>query len=373
VNSKTLSASIRKTAGKARSFTATITTDSVDRDGEVVIPAGMNSKDYEKNPVLLYEHDALKPIGKMLKMARKDRSIEAEFALAPRPEGHTGDWLPDTVAALMDFGALNTMSIGFMGTEARPASKADTERFGEGVRRVYGKWKLLEVSVVSLPANQDAIITAVRKGLVTAAAVKRFGVTVPERPVEIKNCGTGSEGFEEGNTCQGGGSGGGGGGGSDKPSGGSKPKMPEKPPTPPKKGSAGEQWGKSPVEGLDPPARPHDLKLPKDPGRINMSETIAAVEAMGYEYGGERPVIAERTSYFKLTDESGNTREVSSRDLSLLIYGNSEFEEYRDVRVPVKRPRKHLILVTIPAVAADDRARIVRDEIARARGRIYAD
>jgi HK97 family phage prohead protease len=186
MNSKTLSASIRKTAGKARSFTATITTDSVDRDGEVVIPAGMNSKDYERNPVLLYEHDALKPIGKMLKMSRKDRSIEAEFALAPRPEGYAGDWLPDTVAALMDFGALNTMSIGFMGTEARPASKADTERFGNGVRRVYGKWKLLEVSVVSLPANQDAIITAVRKGLVSAAAVKRFGVTVPDAPAPVE-------------------------------------------------------------------------------------------------------------------------------------------------------------------------------------------
>lgn len=184
MNSKHLSASIRKSA-KPRTFVATITTDSVDRDGEVVIPAGMNSKEYERNPVLLYEHDALKPIGKMLTMKRGDRSIEAEFALAPRPEGHAGDWLPDTVAALMDFGALNTMSIGFMGTEARPASKADTERFGNGVRRVYGKWKLLEVSVVSLPANQDAIITAVRKGLVSASAVKRFGVTVPDEPAPV--------------------------------------------------------------------------------------------------------------------------------------------------------------------------------------------
>ena len=186
MNSKTLSASIRKSAGKARTFTATITTDSVDRAGEVVIPAGMNSKDYERNPVLLYEQDTLKPIGKMLKMKRGDRAIEAEFALAPRPEGHAGDWLPDTVAALLDFGALNTMSIGFLGTEARPASKADTERFGEGVRRVYGKWKLLEVSVVSIPANQDAIITAVRKGLVSAAAVKRFGVTVPDAPAPVE-------------------------------------------------------------------------------------------------------------------------------------------------------------------------------------------
>ena len=163
-----------------------ITTDSVDRDGEVVIPAGMNSKEYEANPVLLYEHDVKQPIGKMLKMRRNERNIEAEFALAPRPETHVGEWFPDTVAALMDFGALNTMSIGFLGLEARPASKADSEKYGDGVRRVYGKWKLLEVSVVSIPANQDAIITAVRKGLCSPAVAKRFGVTVPDAPAPIR-------------------------------------------------------------------------------------------------------------------------------------------------------------------------------------------
>ena len=176
MNSKHLQASIRKAAGKPSTFVATITTDSVDRDGEVVVPSGMHSRDYERNPVLLYEHDVQKPIGKMLKMARKERSIEAEFALAPRPANHEGEWFPDTVASLMEFGALNTMSIGFMGTEARPASKADTEKYGPGCRRVYGKWKLLEVSVVSIPANQDAIVTAVRKGLVSADAAKGFGV-----------------------------------------------------------------------------------------------------------------------------------------------------------------------------------------------------
>ena len=183
MNSKTLQATIRKQAGKASTFVATITTDSVDRDGEVVVPSGMNSRDYERNPVLLYEHDVKSPIGKMLGMKRGERSIEAEFALAPRPDNHVGEWFPDTVASLMDFGALNTMSIGFLGMEARPASKADTEKYGTGVRRVYGKWKLLEVSVVSVPANQDAIVTAVRKGLVTSDAVKPFGITVPESAI----------------------------------------------------------------------------------------------------------------------------------------------------------------------------------------------
>ena len=190
MNSKTLQATIRKQAGKASTFVATITTDSVDRDGEVVVPGGMNSRDYERNPVLLYEHDVQKPIGKMLSMKRNERSIDAEFALAPRPDNHVGEWFPDTVASLMDFGALNTMSIGFLGMEARPASKADTEKYGNGVKRVYGKWKLLEVSVVSVPANQDAIVTAVRKGLVTSDAVKPFGIAVPDAAIvpQVRKC-----------------------------------------------------------------------------------------------------------------------------------------------------------------------------------------
>jgi HK97 family phage prohead protease len=186
MNSKHLNATILKAAGKPSTFVATITTDSIDRDGEVVIPAGMNSKEYEANPVLLYEHNAKQPIGKMVRMKRGDRSIEAEFALAPRPDNHEGEWFPDTVASLMEFGALNTMSIGFLGTEMRPASKADIERFGTGVKRVFGKWKLLEVSVVSIPANQDAIITAVRKGLVSKNAASRFGILVPDEPAPIR-------------------------------------------------------------------------------------------------------------------------------------------------------------------------------------------
>ena len=158
-------------------FTAVITTSAVDRDSDVVVPAGMNSKEYEVNPVLLYGHDPLKPIGRMLKMRRAEESIDADFVLAPRPETHQGEWLPDTVAALMKFGALNGVSISYLPMEggARVASKSDALKYGGGVRRVYSKWRLLEVSVVSIPANQDALISAISKGIVTIAGLKALG------------------------------------------------------------------------------------------------------------------------------------------------------------------------------------------------------
>jgi len=169
-------------------FVATITTDTIDRDGEVVIPAGMNSKEYERNPVLLYAHDPKMPIGKMETLRRGDGKIEADFRLAPRPQEHQGEWLPDTVGALMKFGALRGVSIGFhaQANGMRSASKADIERYGDGVKRVFSKWNLLEVSVVSVPANQEALVTAIQKGVATAEAVKALGIKAdpPAKPSE---------------------------------------------------------------------------------------------------------------------------------------------------------------------------------------------
>ena len=63
---------------------------------------------------------------------------------------------------------------------ARVATKGDVERYGPDVRKVFSKWKLLEVSAVSVPANQDALIYAVSKGLISKTAAARFSrVEVP--------------------------------------------------------------------------------------------------------------------------------------------------------------------------------------------------
>ena len=158
-------------------FMATISTDSVDRDGEVMVPAGMNAKDYERNPVLLWNHDPSQPIGRALSLKRGESSIAADFEFAKRPDDYAGDWFPDYVRGLVAAGVVKAVSIGFMPLEggARVATKGDVEKYGSDVRKVFSKWKLLEVSVVSVPANQDALITAVSKGLITRSAAERFG------------------------------------------------------------------------------------------------------------------------------------------------------------------------------------------------------
>lgn len=162
-------------AGDARTFTAKITTNSVDRDGEVLIPQGMDARDYKKNPVVFWNHDYNLPIGTAADMKRNDDHWTATAKLASTP-------FAQEVYTLMREGVVRGVSVGFVPIESRPPTKGDLSKFGDDVRRVYSKWKLLEFSVVPLPANQDALITAVSKGVSRATIKSVLGVDVPEPP-----------------------------------------------------------------------------------------------------------------------------------------------------------------------------------------------
>jgi HK97 family phage prohead protease len=179
MNRKQLSA---KFAPTARGFTATITTATLDRDGEVVIPQGMDATEFEANPVLFWNHDYNQPVGKCLALRREPAGIVGEFAFAQRPEGFEGAYFPEFVASLVAQGVVRGVSIGYMPAEGgtRRATVEDRKRYGDTVQTVFSKWKLLEVSVAPLQANPDALVTAISKGAVSAADATRWlGWTPP--------------------------------------------------------------------------------------------------------------------------------------------------------------------------------------------------
>lgn len=169
-----------KVGDKDRSVTAKISTVSVDRDGDVLLPQGANFKEFEKNPVVFLGHDYFTlPIGKCTAIKRDDNAIYAKTVFAERPDDYPADkeWVPDTLLSLYKQGVMNGFSVGFVPVEQRPASDADVKKFGAGAKRVFSKWKVLEYSAVALPANQDAVATAVSKGLITTSTAKKlFGV-----------------------------------------------------------------------------------------------------------------------------------------------------------------------------------------------------
>ena len=153
-------------AMKPRTVTAKISTTSIDRDGEVLLPSGIDLKDFRKNPVVLLNHDqGGLPVGRALSVKRQSDGIIAEVQFAERPAGHPSsvEWIPDTVFNLFQQGILKAFSVGFIPLEMREPSEKDVRKFGEDVRNVISKWSLLEFSVVNVPANQDALVMQVAK------------------------------------------------------------------------------------------------------------------------------------------------------------------------------------------------------------------
>lgn len=197
---KAFSADISVIEGE-RAVSAVISTTAVDRDGEVLIPQGCNWKDYSDNPVVFYNHayaDFLAssqekmPVGRCEGMKRTDHDIRCKIVFASRPSDYPAEqeWLPDTLLSLYQQGIMRAFSVGFMPMEVRPATSKDLATFGADCQMVTSKWKLLEVSCVPLPANQEAVALAVSKGLVTEKRAKEiFGEKetgrVPEEPKPI--------------------------------------------------------------------------------------------------------------------------------------------------------------------------------------------
>lgn len=180
MKTKRLNATVE--AATEEGIVAKITTDSIDRDGEVLVPQGMNSKEFENNPVLFWNHDYSQPVGNVTNLKRGDRDVFGTLNFAKRTEGVKGEFFPEVAESLVRQGIVKGVSVGFVpeGNGSRNASTKDRKKYGDGCKRIFNRWKLLEVSIAPLPANQDALVQAVDKGLMTPIQCKAwFGVDVP--------------------------------------------------------------------------------------------------------------------------------------------------------------------------------------------------
>ena len=183
ITRKALTAELK---GTAKGFAAVITAETLDRDGEVLIPQGMNSVEFEKNPTLFWNHDYAQPVGRCNGLKRKESTIVGDFTFAQRPDGYGGEFFPEVAAALVGQGIVNAVSVAYVPEDGgvRRATEIDRKKYGDRVHTVYSRWKLLEVSLAPLQANPDALITAVKKGMMSPVAAKRwFGIDAPKRTV----------------------------------------------------------------------------------------------------------------------------------------------------------------------------------------------
>lgn len=142
--------------------------ETPDRTGDVVSVDGWDVSNYLKNPVVLFNHDAAKPIGKAVSVRINKRDKRLEFDVKfPEVKELASDGVDpsdhalfiDTVYNLYKGGYLSAVSVGFKGEEAEPIKGTWGMRFN--------KQELLELSLVSVPANPNALATAKSMGLHT--------------------------------------------------------------------------------------------------------------------------------------------------------------------------------------------------------------
>jgi phage head maturation protease len=167
---KAFSADVKISSEDERTVTAVISSNSCDREGDVLVPQGLNSKDFEANPVVLLLHSYYSlPVGKVVALKRTEDQVIAKIEFAARPEEHPfgEEWVPDTLFSLYKQGVMNAFSVGFIPTDSRAATSRDVTKYGEDCKQVVSRWRLLELSCVPIPCNQDAVATAVSKSLIT--------------------------------------------------------------------------------------------------------------------------------------------------------------------------------------------------------------
>lgn len=138
-----------------------------DRVGDIVNVNGIDLKNFKKNPVILYGHDHFGlPVAKAVEMGVEDGKLTMVFEFA---DAETYAFA-DTVYRLVKGGFLKGVSIGARILEAEYI----TDKQDHIIGREFTSLELLEVSVVAIPADSKALITAVKSGAVTELEFEEY-------------------------------------------------------------------------------------------------------------------------------------------------------------------------------------------------------
>jgi len=118
-------------------------TKDFDRAGDTILPeawakGGLNN--FEKNPIILFNHDYNKPIGRATGLKVTENGLEMKAKISKSA--------PDSVAQLVKEGILGAFSVGFRIKDADYLEETDGLKIKDA--------ELFEVSVVSVPCNQAA-------------------------------------------------------------------------------------------------------------------------------------------------------------------------------------------------------------------------
>jgi len=127
-----------------------LSTGYLARDGHVLVPQGCELASYKTNPVWLWSHDPLTPVGRCEEIAVDGDKIRARVRFAPAGISAKAD----EIRGLVKSGVINAASVGFEPLDGEPL---DPKKPKGGQR--YTRWELLEGSFVAVPADPSALVT----------------------------------------------------------------------------------------------------------------------------------------------------------------------------------------------------------------------
>jgi HK97 family phage prohead protease/HK97 family phage major capsid protein len=136
-------------------------TSDKDRTGDIVLPEAWTKgvDNFRRNPILLYQHDHSKPIGRVNNIRVDKKGIFVEANVSDAAEAQHG------VKTLIKDGVLKSFSVGFKVKDATYDKVSDIFYIKD--------LELLEISVVSVPANQNSLFS-VRKSFESDEEYSKF-------------------------------------------------------------------------------------------------------------------------------------------------------------------------------------------------------
>jgi HK97 family phage prohead protease len=125
-----------------------LSNESTDRTGDIIKIDSWQLADFKNNPIALYQHDNSSPIGTWDNIRTVGKQLIGTLKMAMA--GTSAEI--DTIRSLLEQKIIKAVSVGFIPLEYIQVK--DTYSY------IYTKVSLLEASLVSVPANQNALVIA---------------------------------------------------------------------------------------------------------------------------------------------------------------------------------------------------------------------
>lgn len=140
-----------------------LSTESIDRDFEIMKISGMDIKSFKEAPRMFFNHNMFdKPIGKWLNIRKDGKVLKADAWLHEETEESR------EIKRLIDVGVINTASIGFMSIKRSKKEPPDELRevmkdYWRDSIVIHDKSEIYEASIVTVPSNREAIMERSQK------------------------------------------------------------------------------------------------------------------------------------------------------------------------------------------------------------------